>query len=94
MTAGDYVMEINHGNTSKNAKDLRDNMIQDGHVFQPGDRTHHVAPSTDSRTEEARDLRNLVEGWGIDINDSANGAVLSKTQHQKGRFHTKDCTKS
>jgi hypothetical protein len=50
-------LETNHGDTGKNARELRKNMEAEGQVFNPGDEAHHIVPSTDSRTQAARDVR-------------------------------------
>ncbi|MEM7758156.1 MAG: RHS repeat-associated core domain-containing protein [Cyanobacteria bacterium P01_A01_bin.40] len=85
-----YVFDINHRNTGKNAAELRDNMIQDGITFNPGDQAHHIVPSTDKRTQEAREVRQTLEDFNIDINDPDNGVPLTTNQHQKQGLHRKD----
>jgi RHS repeat-associated protein len=80
-------LEANHGNTRKNAAELRRNMENAGEVFNPGDAAHHIAPSTDGRTQSAIQLRNTLGSHGIDVNDANNGVRLPKSQHDGQGLH-------
>ncbi len=61
--------------SSLNASILRKNLgLRKGDLRD----AHHIVPSTHSRAQEARDL---LDRFGIDINDAVNGAPVSKPIH-------------
>jgi RHS repeat-associated protein len=80
--------DINHWDTGKNARELRKNMERKGEIFDVGDNAHHIVPSTDSRTKEAKELRATLEKYKIDVNDADNGVRLTKKEHN-GVLHRK-----
>jgi hypothetical protein len=58
----------------QNSQELADNMEQAGMGTKPqGYATHHLVPATD---KAAQDARNILTGYGIDINDAVNGVYL------------------
>lgn len=65
----------NTGDTQKNADILRANM---GVGKTPGIQAHHIVPSTHSEAQKAREI---LESWGIDINQADNGVLLPKGIH-------------
>jgi hypothetical protein len=64
--------------TSKNAKILRENMEAAGKKLNPGDKAHHLVPSTHPRAAEAREI---LEKFGVDVNAAENGLALKDVQH-------------
>jgi hypothetical protein len=43
---------------------------------------HHIVPRSDNRFEESRAAMELLDGFGIDRNDPANGVALPRPYHQ------------
>ncbi len=76
---GWVVHNVNHFCTSKNAKDLRKNMVADGQnepAFKNA--AHHIVESTDSSRHMVK-ARAHLKKMGIDINDSSNGIFLARS---------------
>jgi hypothetical protein len=67
----------NTGDTGDNARLLRKDM---GVGQTPGSAAHHISPSTDPY-HSARESREILEKWGIDINSKANGVLLPTDVH-------------
>lgn len=70
----------NTGNTTRNAQILRQNMEKAGVHAPPRYEAHHIVPST-SQNDAARQARDILEQWGIDINNADNGIFLPKSIH-------------
>jgi hypothetical protein len=70
----------NTGNTKRNAQILRRNLERAGVEAPPGYEAHHIVPST-RNYESAVEAREILERFGIDINDAANGIFLPKSVH-------------
>ena len=70
----------NTGNTTRNAQILRENMKDAGIEASSGYEAHHIVPST-SQNDAARQARDILEQWGIDINNADNGIFLPKSIH-------------
>jgi hypothetical protein len=51
-------------------------------TFPPGWEAHHIVPRGDNRFAEATEARELLERFGIDINDPVNGVALPRAFHQ------------
>lgn len=64
--------------TSRHAKQLRNNLESTGHAFKEGDEAHHLIPSTHPKAERARQI---LKKYDIDINDPMNGLPLSPDLH-------------
>jgi A nuclease family of the HNH/ENDO VII superfamily with conserved AHH len=80
-------MSINHGDTGKKADELKANMKKAGITFNPGDRSHHIVLSTDSKTVEAVLVRLRLKELGIGINDIDNGIAIPESQHKGQGLH-------
>ena len=79
-SAGLAVHNPNYWCTSKNAKELRENMIRDGAVEPDFENSaHHIVESTDTRSKYMIKARDHLDRLGIDINDSANGVFLARS---------------
>ncbi|WP_174589079.1 RHS repeat-associated core domain-containing protein, partial [Streptomyces sparsogenes] len=79
LTAADY---LGLYTCKQNADKLRRNMAREGRAPQPGEAAAHIVPSGGSRghwTAGARS-RALLERYGIDINDAANGIGLGHSR--------------
>jgi RHS repeat-associated protein len=83
------IFETNYGDNGKNARELRRNIIEAGIIFNPHDEAHHIIPSLDGRIQVAKDLRQTLEDFNIDINDSVNGVPLTNSQHHGNGLHSK-----
>ncbi len=68
---------------SRDSGTLRDDMIRNGHRFRPGEAAHHIVASNDRRAERSREI---LRGFGIDINGADNGVALPRPYHE--RLHT------
>ena len=73
--------------TARNSRILGNNMRatpRPGRPLpQPGDAAHHLVPSTDARGAIARQI---LAGFGIDVNGPINGIFLNASRH--ARVHT------
>ncbi|WP_071593302.1 AHH domain-containing protein [Kamptonema formosum] len=56
-----------------------------GVIFNPGDEAHHIVASTHRRAQEARDI---LDRYGIDINDANNGIPLPNHLHHGRGLHS------
>jgi len=54
-------------------------MALSGMLRPPETAAHHIAPGNDSRFVAARQSREILEKFNIDINDPANGVYLPRT---------------
>jgi HNH/ENDO VII superfamily nuclease len=70
------------GDTSANARILRQKMYAQGMTSSPDDIAHHIIPST---MGQVHSLRVRLQGWNIDINQAQNGIFLQPKIH--GRIH-------
>jgi hypothetical protein len=57
-----------------------------GRKLTPSEEVHHIVPSTHREAERAREL---FDEYGIDINSTDNGVVLTHSQHVGCGLHTK-----
>jgi hypothetical protein len=64
------VHNANLGNCGKNADELRKNLEREGRGPKAGESPGHIVASGDRRASDAREL---LDKYGIDINDAANG---------------------
>ena len=64
--------------TSKNAKDLRNNMEKEGRIVQKNEAAAHIVASNGSKRQwaAAAESRDLLNKYSININDAANGVAL------------------
>ncbi|WP_435595984.1 RHS repeat-associated core domain-containing protein [Streptomyces albogriseolus] len=60
---------------SENAERLAKNLAREGRAKSPGEAAAHLVPSGMKRNKAA-DTRALLEKYGVDINDAANGIPL------------------
>ena len=63
---------------SKNAKELRNNMAKEGRSVNPGEAAAHIVASGGSKRQwaPAARSRKILEKYGVNINDAANGIPL------------------
>ncbi|MEV8152288.1 RHS repeat-associated core domain-containing protein, partial [Streptomyces fradiae] len=63
----------------QNAKKLRENMQHEGRTVSPGQAAAHIVPSGGQKGHWApgANARKLLQKYGIDINDAANGIALN-----------------
>lgn len=68
---------------------LATNMTRLGQIRPPGTAAHHIAPGRDGRFPGARESREILEKFDIDINDPANGVYLPRTPSSTapGAYH-------
>lgn len=56
-------------------------------TFAPDEQAHHIVPSTHPRAQQARDI---LDRFGVDINNANNGVPLSLDIHYRSRLHSFD----
>jgi len=83
---GDLQGLLKRYSTRWNAEQLRRAMLNAGKEIPPGWHVHHIVPSTDSN-DYAKQAREILEKWGVDINDAVNGVALPPNVHT--RIHTR-----
>ena len=66
---------------------LRKNMEANGEVFVKGNHAHHILPVN---VAASRDGIALLNHYGIDVNDAANGVQLTPQQHIRPGLHSHD----
>lgn len=74
--------------TTGNATRLRAAMEKKlGRKLPSSEEVHHIVPSTHREAEQAREI---LDRFGIDINSTDNGVVLTQSQHVGHGLHTKE----
>jgi len=74
-------------NDCADARELRDNLIRDGEVFNKGDAAAHIVPTGDfsARSLEVQDAvaraQEILEDADIELNDAENGFVSNLANH-------------
>lgn len=71
-----------HNSCSANARELRKNM---GSSISAAEEAHHIVPSGHRRGVEAREI---LEKYGIGINDAVNGVGLIASKHRGVELHS------